>query len=168
MIYHFYNLTDEIRALMVQELEKDKADGNYYLSRNFNSLGETSCFEIAKYEILNGDEESFASALTSNNCFDAVNRDGRTVPKNAADLYAHNEFNRFYMRALAVKAISESKDLEIYRAKASSSPRPESDKLIGRILSATDLLQDLRNDYFLEKAFGLTKPNSGLSVKISM
>lgn len=164
MTYNFYYLTNEIRNLMVEELEKDLADGNHYLSKNFNSLGDEKCFEIAKNEILNGDEDSFANSLTDNSCFDEKNREGRTVPKNAAELYAHNEFNRFYMRAIARKAINDSKDLIVYRAKESSSPRSESEVLLGKIISPIKLLEDLRNDYFIEKAFGLAKPNSGLSV----
>lgn len=164
MTYNFHQLTDEVRKLMVDELEKDFAEGSHYLSKNFNSIGEEKCFEIAKREILNGDEDSFAEALTTNNCFDEKNKEGRTVPKNAAELYAHNEFNRFYMRAIARKAIDESKNLTIYRAKLSNTPRPESEELLGKTISPTQLLEDLRKDYFIEKAFGLAKPNSGLSV----
>ena len=164
MTYHFHYLTNEIRNLMVEELEKDLADESYYLSKNFNSVGDEKCFEIAKTEMLNGDEDTFAHSLTDNNCFDAKNKEGRTVPKNASELYAHNEFNRFYMRAIARKAITDSKDLIVYRAKESSSPRPESEDLLGKIISPVKLLEDLRNDYFIEKAFGLAKPNSGLSV----
>lgn len=164
MTYNFHYLTNEIRNLMVEELEKDLADGNHYLSKNFNSVGDEKCFEIAKNEILNGDEDSFANSLINSRCFDEKNREGRTVPKNAAELYAHNEFNRFYMRSVSIKAINDSKDLIVYRAKESSSPRPESEALIDQIISPVKLLEDLRNDYFIEKALGLTKPNSGLSV----
>jgi hypothetical protein len=166
MAYNFINLTDEIRALMVEELEKDKNEGNFYLSQNFNDIGDSKCFEIAKNEILHGSEESFVSSLVENKCFDKVNKKGRTVPVNAAEVYAHNEFNRFYMRALAIKAMKNFKVLAIYRAKYSSSPRPESEALIGKEISAIQLLEDLRNDSFIEKALGLGKPNSGLSVRL--
>jgi hypothetical protein len=90
------------------------------------------------------------------------------VPYNAARTIAEEEFNRFYMRAVCRLALEEGvHDVEVYRARASRHPRPESEELIGKRLNAQALLDDLRErtgtDTLLRVPPG---PNSGLSVRL--
>ena len=58
---------------------------------------------------------------------------------------AEGEYNRFYIRALCVRAIEDSAKLEIYRARSSNRPDPASENLIGGSPDAQALLEDLRS-----------------------
>jgi hypothetical protein len=92
------------------------------------------------------------------------------VPYTAAQTLSEGEFNRYYIRALCLRALKEERELEVYRAKEVSDPRPESQRMIGLILDtkrAETLLNDLRINVGVDTALGLPNgPNSGLSVKI--
>ena len=66
-----------------------------------------------------------------------------------------------------MKALNEGKEVEIYRARISQNPRPESERLIGQKPNPEQILKDLRDNKGVEAAFGLPNgPNSGLSIKI--
>ena len=58
--------------------------------------------------------------------------------------------------------------VEVYRGKSVSQPRPESEALLGKRLSVKALLEDLRKSKGVEPALGLPHPgpNSGLTVRM--
>jgi len=87
------------------------------------------------------------------------------VPHNAAQQLAEGEINRYYLRCLAARAIAEGKaSLRIYRGKAVSQPRPDSEQKIGTLVNAKALLEELRKGDFVDNALGLPSgPNSGLT-----
>lgn len=88
------------------------------------------------------------------------------VPYTAAGTLAEGEFNRFYIRGLCLRAIEENvPSLVVYRAKAVTNARSESERKIGAGVSPQSLLDDLRSHARLDTALGLPPgPNSGLSV----
>jgi hypothetical protein len=90
------------------------------------------------------------------------------VPVTAPDTLAEGEFNRFYIRGLCLRAIQDGvAELIVYRAKEVSSPRRESEAMIGARLPPERLLQDIRTHPGVDTAFGLPPgPNSGLSVHL--
>ena len=89
------------------------------------------------------------------------------VPFNAPDTLAEGEFNRFYIRALCLRAIDDaSVRLVVYRAKSVAQPRPESEAAIGRTMDTHALLADLRANVGWETVLKIGQPNSGLTVKI--
>jgi len=82
---------------------------------------------------------------------------------------AESEFNRYYIRALARRAIEDGiSELVIYRAKPVTNPRPESEARIETSLPPQDLLDDLRSHLGDERpSLGVPSgPNSGLSVRL--
>ena len=80
------------------------------------------------------------------------------VPVTAPDTLSEGEFNRYYARGLCVRVIEESMDqVEVYRGKLVSQPRPESEAMLGKKLSAEALLEDLRNSVGVEPALGLPR-----------
>ncbi|HEX5829533.1 MAG TPA: hypothetical protein VFY16_01055 [Gemmatimonadaceae bacterium] len=90
------------------------------------------------------------------------------VPEIAERMLAEGDFNRYYMRAVARRAIDEGRAVvEVYRARFSAEPRPASEELEGRRLDAAELLAELRalNAGTLASAT-LGRPNSGLSVRL--
>jgi hypothetical protein len=90
------------------------------------------------------------------------------APSNAAQVLAESEYNRFYIRALARRAIEDGIDgLVVFRAKAVEDPRPESEALIESTFSPQDLLMDLRSHPDQPPTLGVPSgPNSGLSVHL--
>ena len=88
---------------------------------------------------------------------------------NAAEVLGEGEFNRYYIRGLARRAIEDDiSTLVVYRAKPARNPRPESEALVETALAPQELLEDLRAHPGDElPALGVPSgPNSGLSVRL--
>jgi hypothetical protein len=81
---------------------------------------------------------------------------------------AEGEFNRFYARGLCARALSEGiSEVIVYRGKRVMQPRQESEAMIGKRISAKDLLEDLRKSESkgVEPALGIPSgPNSGITI----
>jgi hypothetical protein len=90
------------------------------------------------------------------------------IPETAARMLAEGDFNRYYMRAVALRAVEEGRAVvEVYRARLSLEPREESAELEGQRLPATEVLEYLRGQLVTDSAAGrLGRPNSGLSVRL--
>ena len=90
------------------------------------------------------------------------------LPSYAPRVLAEGDFNRYYMRGVCARAIDEGRAVvEVYRARLSAEPRPESEELEGQRLSASELLEELRTRYTdSSDEATLGKPNSGLSVRL--
>lgn len=90
------------------------------------------------------------------------------LPSYAPRVLAEGDFNRYYMRGVCARAIDEGRGVvEVYRARLSAEPRPESEQLEGQRLDAAALLEELRTKYGeLGEEPTLGKPNSGLSVRL--
>ena len=89
------------------------------------------------------------------------------VPGGAARLLAEGDFNRYYMRGVALRAMEEQRGVvEVYRARLSMEPRPESVELEGQRLPAPEVLASLRREAEESTAAPLGRPNSGLSVRL--
>jgi hypothetical protein len=83
-------------------------------------------------------------------------------------MLAEGDFNRYYMRGVALRAIEELRQVvEVYRARLSMEPRPESAQLEGRRLNAADVLSHLRGPLSADPSVApLGRTNSGLSVRL--
>ena len=91
----------------------------------------------------------------------------KAVPANAASTLAEGEFNRFYLRGIASRGVDENRQIEVYRGRPSSTPRRESEALLGQHLVAGALLTDLREHIGVDSALGLPPgPNSGLTGRL--
>jgi hypothetical protein len=170
------DLDERVRRYMVEEAESDMSDGTLYLSPRLSEVGQSLYYEILEEALLNGDDVTFATDLRKRGCIAEVeisHRKGvayrKNVPKNAPEILAEGEFNRFYLRAICRVAMEESCSVEAYRARASSVPRPESEQLIGREFRPHDLLQDLRQNPGVDTALGLPPgPFSGVSGRLKL
>lgn len=90
------------------------------------------------------------------------------LPTGAARMLAEGDFNRYYMRGVCRRASDEGRpEVEVYRARLSLEPRPESSGLEGTRVNAEELLSELRrlSPETLTTA-RLGRPNSGLSVRL--
>jgi hypothetical protein len=86
----------------------------------------------------------------------------------APRMLAEGDFNRYYMRGVALRAIEEGRQVvEVYRARLSLEPRPESAELEGQRLPAREVLDYLRGQRVEDAATArLGRPNSGLSIRL--
>lgn len=172
MPFNFENLNPLTRQIMKHELEYDQENKKLYISLRLNERGVQLYPRLLQKAIDEGNEATLTNELKSQDCFNTYEiKNGelinRKVPYNAAETLSEGEFNRFYIRALCLRAIKEGCKLEVYRAKEVSDPRSESQKKIGLVINAETLLNDLRNNIGINTAFGLPNgPNSGLSMKI--
>jgi hypothetical protein len=174
MCFNFENLDKDVRELMVEELELDVNKSRLYLSLRLNHYGQSEYPELLKKAMEDGDIETLANSLITENYWN-MEEPRRTkkgiisckVPRNAYQVLAEGEFNRFYIRALCRKAILENLDLEIYRAKHVRNHRSESEMIIGNSMDPKLLLEDLRINIGIDSILGVPPgPNSGLSIRI--
>jgi len=175
MKFNFENLNEITRELMISEINSDNEKERLYFSKRFNENGHKIYLSMLLDAVISGDEETLAISLKTNNCFaEKEARSGKNgityvkIPETANRTLAENEFNRFYIRSLALQAITSGQTLTIYRARHSDNPRHESQIMIGVKILPDKLLTDLRNNIGVDTALGLPAgPNSGLSVKLT-
>jgi len=169
------NLDPITRRHSVAELDADIASGSFHASDRLRPTA------IADYQRLLRDalryyDDLWLEERSGDLIVDFEPRQTRTggqttakVPEMASRMLAEGDFNRYYMRGVALRAIEEGRPtLEVYRARLSLEPRPESAVLEGSELSARDVLDYLRGKRTEDPAtIGLARPNSGLSVRLA-
>jgi len=167
--FTFLNLDEKTRNLMLNEINSDISSNKLYLSNRLNQNGKDKYSNYLIESVKNGNEETFTNLLVQGNNFnetELIQGKSKKVPSNAATLLCQSEFNRYYIRAICLRALNQDQnEIEIYRGRESSWARPESELLIGTSLNATDLLEDLRNSIGISPKL-FPEINSGLTVKI--
>ena len=178
MALYFENLDDRTRGLMLDEMESDIANNQLHISPFLSGQGQRDYTSLLRDAIQKGNDETLAQSLREHRRI--VRTQPRRLPKaggysiaatpeNAAEVLAESEFNRYYIRGLARRAIEDGiTDLIIYRAKPVQTPRPESEARVETSLSPQELLDDLRSHPGDEPpTLGVPSgPNSGLSVRL--
>lgn len=173
-MFTFVNLDDTTRAAMLEAIEEAERAGNIYFSTRFNGAGNSQWLPLLKQAAQEHDEHWLAYQLEANALmkdFEGAHKPtgGYTikhVPHTAAETMAEGQFNRFYILGLCKRAKVEGiSHLVVYRAKQSSSPRAESQSLIGTNLTIDDVESQLKETKVSFKS-QLVKPNSGISVKL--
>ena len=174
MALKLLNLDEKIRASMVAEFEEfDVTPGDVYLSPRLNDHGRKMWAPMLTEAARGGDDRWLAQQLTAGRMLirrETAYRKGRhyvkDVPHNAAEILAEGEFNRIYIRGLCREVLaSGGSSVVVYRARWSENPRPESECLVGRVLDAKLLLENLRASKGQEPAL-LPHVNTGLSVHL--
>lgn len=167
--FNFLNLDEKTRAYMLSEIESDISNRRLFISQRLNELGKTEYPNFLISAVKNSDEEDFEKQLDLNKYFNQTEiRNGKEIKMNsqASKLLCQSEFNRYYIRAICLRALEEgSEEVEIYRARQSSWARPESEAKIGQKVQASELLEDLRNSIGVEPKL-FPDINSGLSIKL--
>lgn len=162
-----------IRNLMLQEFKRDLNNESLYLSPRIKEEFYDLYKNLLENAITKGNPESFALKLSEKRILKStVPRNTKKglifakMPVDAVITLAEGEFNRFYIRAVCLKAINENKEIEVYRAKQVKNPRSESQFKIGKTIDSKKLLDDLRKNIGIDTALGIPSgPNSGLSIR---
>jgi hypothetical protein len=177
MSLYYPHLDERTRRLMIDEMDYDIANNQLHISPFLSGQGQRDYPNLLREALRSGTDESLAQSLQEHRRIIRAlprRRKGRpgylvvSAPLNAAEVLAESEFNRFYIRALARRAIEDGiAELVVYRAKAVNRPRPESEALIETALDPHDLLVDLRLHPDQPPTLGVPAgPNSGLSVRL--
>lgn len=176
MALHYENLDKRTRQFMLKEVDLDISRGMLYISPRLNEQGIQNYPSLLRDTIQNNSDERLAHELRYRGYLKSHEerrkpKGGSTiaqVPVTASDTLAEGEFNRFYVRGLCTRAIEEGKtEVEVYRGKVVTQPRPESEAMIGKKIPAKALLEDLRRSPGVEPALGLPPgPNSGLTIRL--
>ena len=172
MALHYRNLDETTRKLMTEEVNRDVDNNSLYPSKRFTHEGEQAWPSLLLEAIANNHDDAWiAQEIRSRGymkAYEETARGTKKVPVNAPDVFAEGEFNRFYCRAVCVKAINDHLDSVIaYRAKEVEKPRPESAAKIRKAFNPAAILADLRANPGVDLALGIPSgPNSGLSLKL--
>ena len=174
MPLHYENLDPVTRRYALAELDRDMQDGSYHASERLRPEAVDQYRRLLNEAIRYYDDrwlEERAEDLVA----DVEERHTKSgaaikarVPEVAVRMLTEGDFNRYYMRGIAQRAIEEGRGVvEVYRARLSLAARPESAELEGRRLQPADVLAWLRgeniDDPFVK---GLGRPNSGLSIRL--
>ena len=170
------NLTDleHVREDMLQELESDLSQDTLYISPRLSEAGTSQYPDLLREAIARHDEDWLAGEIRSRHLLRTHEirhtKRGQVrakVPVTAPETLAEGEFNRFYVRGVCCSSLAGGEtEVEVYRAKPVSDPRPESQRKVGSRVAAESLLSDLRTHPGVDTALGIPAgPNSGLSVR---
>jgi hypothetical protein len=172
----YKNLDERTRVRMRAEIDLDVTQKTLYISDNLNQQGRDDYPDLLRAAAASGTDDTLGSELrTRLHTHEKPRRlksGGFSKPPvmrtNAHEMLAEGEFNRFYIRALCLRAIEDGiPELIVYRAKVVDHPRSESQQKIGQRVPVDALLRDLRTHAGLDTVLGLPAgPNSGLSVRL--
>ncbi|MHB0776635.1 hypothetical protein [Halomonas sp. WWR20] len=175
MAIAYASLNDEVRTCMQQELQRDIDAQRLTLSPRLNRKGVERWRELLREAVDHHDDAWLAAEIRAQGLLKRTeprrnpsgNYTNARIPNTAADTLAEGDFNRYYVRGLCRKVLAEGgRDVEVYRGKTVAAPRPESLLMLGKRLSAEQLLSALRHSSSDEPVLGvLLGPNSGLSVR---
>ena len=173
---NYWNLDEKTRNFMLAEIERDITENTLWLSDNLSPQGRADFPDLVRFAARSGTDDSLAAAIRGRlNSHEKPRRLGSggfskppVMRSNAHEMLGEGEFNRFYIRALCLRAIEAGiPNLIVYRAKAVQNARLESEAMIGKHVSPEELLHDLRTHKGVDTALGLPPgPNSGLSVRL--
>lgn len=170
MAFDFKDLDATTRDYMVTELDRDESVGVIYESPRLSAHGRSVYARLLRDALVSGTPESFADALSSAGVFNAMEqtvKGPKKMASNAPSLLAGGEFNRYYVRGVATRAVDSGQEhVTVYRARTSGHSRPESEAQIGTAVSASDLLEHLRANTLTPENVELPDVNSGLSVRL--
>lgn len=121
-MYYFPDLDEQTRLIMISELESDLKTGLFYEPKSLTSTGMFKYKRLLKECFSTGTLETLQQKLSQSDFREKDNR-GRKTPSNIQETLTFNDFNRYYIRAMLIRALNENRKLFVYRAKQSMHER---------------------------------------------
>lgn len=168
----FLNLDETTRLNMIAEFELDEKVGLLYPPKTLQPAFRPSYWSALKHSLWYGTPDSLQKALPPL-FFREKDKSGRKTPYNAKEVLAFSDFNRYYCRAILVRAIDENKCVYVYRAKEAQNIRSDSKSLLQTCYANENalkqLLHTMRNYHLLFSSNSnvpFMRPNSWLSLRL--
>jgi hypothetical protein len=174
MPLHYENLDPTTRRYALAELDDDLKSGAFHASERLRPEAVAEYQRLLR-EAIRYYDDRWLEDRSSDLLIDVETRHTRSggqttakIPEAAPRMLAEGDFNRYYMRGLALRAIDEGRQVvEVYRARLSLEPRPESTELEGHRLAAREVLDQLRGLNVTEPTIPrLGRVNSGMSIRL--
>lgn len=175
--FEFPQLDAMTRSAMTEEFEADVASERLYIGKRLNELGEAAYRDALPDALRNGSPEALQAKLepVPGDLWipGIIAKNGRRSTTNvtAAQTLAEGEFNRFYMRAICLRAISEGDGrVKVRRGKQVANPRSDPSVKVKEkdVLDAVLVLEDIRRHPGEDTSLGVPRgPNSGLSLEFT-
>ncbi len=174
-MFKFTNLDETTRRYMLEAIDDADRIGNIYYSTRFNETGRQEWLGLLKEAAREHDEKWLGEQVENNHLMREL--EGGRTPRGsygvrhipgpaAADTLAEGQFNRFYMLGLSRRAKAEGiPELEVYRARETASPRPQSQRLVGTRIPVSRVEDELRDTKASLKS-PLLRVRSGISLKL--
>jgi hypothetical protein len=174
MPLQYENLDPTTRRLAIAELDDDLKTGAFHASERLRPTAVADYQHLLRESLRYYDDlwlEQRASDLIVDFETRQTRSGGQTtakIPEMASRMLAEGDFNRYYMRGVARRAVDEGRQIvEVYRARLSLEPRPDSAEAEGQRVQAKDVLDYLRGTTSTPPdEVRLGRPNSGLSVRL--
>lgn len=173
--FQFPQLDATTRGRMLEEHQLDVDTDRLYVGKRLNDHGEAVYRRALPESLRDHNPEQLQAQLEPVpgdlwiSATIAVNGRRSTTPVTAAQTLADGEFNRFYMRAICLRALAEGNgQVRVRRFKEVANPR--ADRFVqvddGDELDAHVVLEDIRAHPGDETELGMPRgPNSGLSLE---
>jgi hypothetical protein len=173
----YEDLDNETRVFMLEEIEMDVRTEKVYRSSYLTQSGQGDFPDLMLAAAKGGSDDTLASSLKGKFNHTTTRRKPKgfgyytaAVPVNAAEVLAESEFNRYFVRGLCRRAITNGIErLQVFRAKAVAHPRPESEAKIGLSVLPEVVLIDVRKsqEFGVDTALGIPPgPGSGITLRI--
>ncbi len=168
MTFEFLDLDDITRNLMVSELETDIANARVYLSKVARPGSEAAYHEMLRAAFVDGDASHLSQTIAESGIIREKQDNGNLVNlADAATRLGDGQFVAYYARAVCIRAVSEGRQVEIYRGQETAAHRLESDMSITSRPDPASVLDELRRFSLEPWQFAtIAKVNSGLSIKL--
>ncbi len=177
MALDLVNLIEPVRSLMLVEIGTDHSASTLYITERLSQKGKSEYPDLLKTSAQHHNDTWLAREISLNGRLNTHEPRKKPtggystvrVPVTAHETLAEGEYNRFYIRGLCGHAINMGvTHLAVYRAKHVTNPRSQSEALIGSLIPAYELREDLRKHHLgMDTYLGLPPgPNSGLSAKL--
>lgn len=170
----YEKLDTTVRRYMDEEFRNDEQRNRLYFSPRVNEESRETYSQILERALAYGDDNSLAVELKEKSVMKQKERRMNplggilevNMPINAPNELAEGEFQRYYLRALCVKAINEGINrLKIVSEKPIETLPDDQKAKVGKIINPKDLLADLRENSYVNSRFGIPDPKAGLTVE---
>lgn len=130
-MFQFEHLDERTRALMLSELERDEEAKNLFFDARLKDGMHSPYLDSLRLALASGTPETFAAEIAGGAYLNVseIRKQGDKeieahIPETYPQTLAEAEFNRYYMRAVCLRAIEDDLAIEGYRAKPVTTPRP--------------------------------------------
>lgn len=106
-MYYFPNLDEQTRLIVISELESDLKTGLFYGPKSLTSTGMFKYKRLLKECFSTGTPETLQQKLSPSDFKEKDDR-GRKVSSNIRETLTFNDFNRYYIRAMLIRALNNS------------------------------------------------------------